>query len=144
MYFRILSHSVQTSFSRFLTDFFLVLWLAINFVGTPACCVQRVSSELCHKQISRISRNKRHFCEIGEICVREISSDAARNASLLLLFNRRLVIWPKRNGLVCGEVCGNRLFHLAGGCPFGSAQEKGLETDTLHGRIVFGSGTTMS
>ena len=85
MCFRILPHSVQTPFSRFLTDFFLVLWLAINFVGTPACCVQRVSSELCHKQISRISRNKRHFCEIGEICVREISSDAARNVPLTLI-----------------------------------------------------------
>ena len=84
MYFRILPHSVQTPFSRFLTDLFLVLWLAINFVGTPAYCVQRVSSELCHKQISRISRNKRHFCEIGEICVREISSDAARNVPLTL------------------------------------------------------------
>ena len=79
MCFRILPHSVQTPFSRFLTDLFLVLWLTINFVGTPACCVQRVSSELCHKQISRISRNKRHFCEIGEICVREKSSDTARN-----------------------------------------------------------------
>ncbi len=85
MCFRILPHSVQTPFSRFLTDLFLVLWLAINFVGTPACCVQRVSSELCHKQISRISRNKRHFCEIGEICVREISSDAARNVPLTLI-----------------------------------------------------------
>ena len=144
MYFRILPHSVQIPFSRFLTDLFLVLWLAINFVGTPACCVRRVSSEFCHKQISRISRNKRSICEIGEICVREISSDAARNVSLLPLFNRRLIIQPKRNGLVCGEVCGNGLFHLAGGCPFGSAQEKGLKTDTLHGGIVFGSGTTMS
>ena len=85
MYFRILPHSVQTPFSRFLTDLFLVLWLAINFVGTPACCVQRVSSELCHKQISRISRNKRSICEIGEICVREISSDAARNGPLILI-----------------------------------------------------------
>ena len=85
MCFRILPHSVQIPFSRFLTDLFLVLWLAINFVGTPACCVQRVSSELCHKQISRISRNKRHFCEIGEICVREISSDAARNVPLTLI-----------------------------------------------------------
>ena len=85
MYFRILPHSVQTPFSRFLTDLFLVLRLAINFVGTPACCVRRVSSELCHKQISRISRNKRHFCEIGEICVREISSDAARNVPLTLI-----------------------------------------------------------
>ena len=54
-------------------------------LGAPACCVQRVSSELCHKQISRISRNKRHFCEIGEICVREISSDAARNVPLTLI-----------------------------------------------------------
>ena len=85
MHFRILPHSVQTPFSRFLTDLFLVLWLAINFVGTPACCVQRVSSEFFHKQISRISRNKRHFCEIGEICVREISSDAARNVPLTLI-----------------------------------------------------------
>lgn len=85
MCFRILPHSVQTPFSRFLTDLFLVLWLAINFVGTPACCVRRVLSELCHKQISRISRNKRSICEIGEICVREISSDAARNVPLTLI-----------------------------------------------------------
>ena len=73
MYFRILPHSVQTPFSRFLTDLFLVLCLAINFVGTSACCVRRVSSELCHKQISRISGNKRSICGIGEICVRVIN-----------------------------------------------------------------------
>ena len=144
MCFRTLPHSVQTPFSRVLTELFLVLWLAINFVGTSACYVRRVSSELCHKQISRISRNKRSICEICEICVRKISSDAARNVSLLPLFNRRLIIRPKGNGLVCGEVCRNGLFHLTGGCPFGSAQEKGLESDTLHGGIVFGCGTTMS
>ena len=46
---------------------------AINFVGTSACCVRRVLLELCHKQISRISRNKRSICGIGEICVRVIN-----------------------------------------------------------------------
>ena len=58
---------------------------AINFVGTSACCVRRVFLELCHKQISRISRNKRSICGIGEICVREKSSDAARNVPTLSL-----------------------------------------------------------
>ena len=52
---------------------------ASNFVGTSACCVRRVLLELCHKQISRISRNKRSICGMGEICVREKSSDTARN-----------------------------------------------------------------
>ena len=87
----ILVRCVFVGFAVFRTNSFFLFFdrfipcKAINFVGTSACCVRRVLLELCHKQISRISRNKRSICGIGEICVREKSSDAARNVPTPLL-----------------------------------------------------------